>query len=336
MHPAPGPAALPLSRRRMLAIFGAAALTSAGPVNAASADRHRWEGSALGGDASLTLEGFDAAEAGRLIARARGELDRLESIFSLYRPHTALNRLNREGFLQAAPAELIEALSLCRDLHERTGGAFDPTVQAYWAALTKSGAERGTELGARADLTRERPHVGFDKVQIDRAAIRLSDGAKLTLNGIAQGIITDRIADILRDGGARHVLVNLGEFHAPGPRADGSPWQIGLRDPYHAWRISGRVALTGAALATSAGSGQPLGSGHHLFDPQSGASPDHFASVSVLAPRAALADGLSTALYVMPAAQALALAEDFGEVEARFTFKDGAVSTTSGWQESAV
>lgn len=313
----------------MLAIFGAAALGSAGPVNAASADRRRWEGSALGGDASLTLEGFDATDAARLIARARGELDRLETVFSLYRPHSALNRLNRDGFLQATPPELIHALSLCRDLHERTGGAFDPTVQAYWAALTRPDNDR-------ADLTEERRRVGFDKVEIDRASIRLLEGAKLTLNGIAQGIITDRIADILRDGGARHVLVNLGEFHAPGPRADGSPWQIGLRDPHHAWRLSGRVALTGAALATSAGSGQPLGSGHHLFDPQSGGSPDHFASVSVLAPRAALADGLSTALYVMPAAQALALAEDFEDVEARFTFKDGAVSTTSGWQESAV
>lgn len=46
---------------------------------------------------------------------------------------------------------------------------------------------------------------------------------------------------------------------------------------------------------------------HHLLDPRTGRSANHHASVSVAAPQATLADGLSTALSVLAPARAAAL-----------------------------
>ena len=43
----------------------------------------------------------------------------------------------------------------------------------------------------------------------------------ITLNGIAQGYITDKVGDLLRAAGFEHVLVNMGEQLAIGPKWSG-------------------------------------------------------------------------------------------------------------------
>ncbi len=327
------PAALKLTRRRAIVLFAAAAgATLSGP--AAAATRAQWQGTAMGGDASIVLDGFSDAQAAELIQAATLELSRLEQIFSLHSPVSALVRLNRTGFLSPAPAELVDALVLAADLNRKSRGAFDPTVQALWDAHMQS-LNGGDTSPSSAAVQEARARVGFHNVQVSDAQIRLNGRATLTLNGIAQGIITDRIAELLHNAGARHTLVNLGEFRATGSRHDGTPWKVGLRHPLSAWKLDGKIEITRGALATSAGSGHPLGGAHHLFDPRSGASPRYYSSVSVSAPTAALADGLSTALYVLPIEEAVALTAQYDGSAARFTLADGEVMTTEGWRESA-
>ena len=133
----------------------------------------------------------------------------------------------------------------------------------------------------------------------------------LTLNGIAQGYITDRIADLLKAQGFGDVLVDIGEVAARGHRADGAAWQAGIAAPDG--QLVGRVTLSNRALATSAPMGTvlPGGRGHIIGSDGAGAQR---ALVSVSAPRAAVADGLSTALCLVDDATA-------GRAVARF---DGA------------
>src|SRR5690606_11770202 len=136
--------------------------------------------------------------------------------------------------------------------------------------------------------------VDFTAVQIDGGHIRLRrPGMAITLNGVAQGFVTDRIADLLRAGGFHDVLIDLGEARALGCRPDGGHWRAALADPRQPSRTlldlplgDGRDALQ--ALATSAGHGTRFGPDpriHHLLDPHTGRSAEHYASVSVAAPR---------------------------------------------------
>ena len=66
--------------------------------------------------------------------------------------------------------------------------------------------------------------VGQDALEVDAARIRLARPAmSVTLNGIGEGYITDRVVDLLRAGGVEHAMVNMGEIYALGTIRRASP-----------------------------------------------------------------------------------------------------------------
>lgn len=286
-----------MHRRRFLSITAGAACAAATLPRPAAAIT-RWRGVALGAAASITL---DHPDADRLIGRARAEIARLEDVFSLYRASSALSRLNAGGILEAPPFELLDCLSLAGRVHATTGGAFDPTIQPLWALYAEHAAGGGAGLppeAARADVLMR---VGWRRVEFRPDAIRLVPGAALSLNGIAQGYIADRVASLLRAEGLRDVLVNTGEMRALGGDPRGAAWQVRLRAGEEV--LPGRVDLADGALASSAPCGTAFdaaGRIGHILDPRNGLpASDRWRLVSIAAPDAALADALSTAFVLM-------------------------------------
>jgi thiamine biosynthesis lipoprotein len=288
-----------ITRRRFLAISATVAAVPGSAFGAAPVTR--WRGIALGAGASMTLAGIGEAEAAPVIGWVMSEIDRLEQIFSLYRAESDLGRLNRAGLLNTPPPEMLELLTLCGAIHEQTGGAFDPTIQPLWALHAEAAAEG--RMPSEAEIGRARARVGWAGVGFDIGNVGFArPGMALTLNGIAQGYIADRIADLLRGEGMNRVLVDMGEIHAVGGRADGSPWRVGIAAPGGGVHPD-PVLLADRALATSAPWGTVLdaaGDVGHILDPKSGQPGGLWRQVTVSAPSAALADGLSTAFCLMP------------------------------------
>lgn len=285
-----------LTRRRALGLLAAAAgLPLVARAGQATAEVVTWHGRALGAPATLVLHHPDRAAAERLVTACVAELERLEGVLSLYRSESALSELNRTGALAAPPPELVAILGDCRLYHALTAGAFDPTIQPLWRLYANHFAAGGGPAGpAPAQVADALARVGFDAVEVSPDRIALTRrGMALTLNGIAQGWITDRIADRLRAAGVTSTLVDMGEIRAVGPH----PWQVGIPGPN-----DGRIlALTDRAVATSAAAGfsfDPAGRFTHIIDPRSGATPNPYASVTVIAPTAAAADALSTGFWL--------------------------------------
>lgn len=335
----------PVNRRRVLSLFaigagaGASLLgarptpTLAAPPTVSNTDM--WEGHVLGGDASIHLLGFSPKDRAHLLDQCVSQLRKLEKIFSLFDPESDLVRLNQQGQLHQAPPPLLDLLRLSKQLHGQTNGAFDPTVQPLWRAAAHHFQTKAEGIYQPHPTTRSK--VGFGNVQIDGQGITLTRGAELTLNGIAQGYITDQITKLLQQAGARHVLVNLGEFRALGPKPDGQPWQIGVRDPDRIWHLLKRLPLSAGAIATSAASGQQFdaaGRHHHLFDPATGQNTQRYKSVSVWAPTAARADGLSTAFTVMAQADIQTFIEADASVGVLLEHKNGRLRTLGNWSAS--
>ena len=287
-----------ITRRRFIAI--SAALAALPAQSRAGTPGPTWTGQALGARASIRLDHPDAAAIAR---RVTAEIARLEGILSLYRSDSALARLNRDGHLAAPPFELLDCLGLAGAVHAASGGRFDPTVQGLWAVW----AEAGGVAPAAAALDKARAATGWQGVRLAPGAITLRPGMALTLNGIGQGYVADRIAALLAAEGLTNILVDTGEFRALGTRPGGGDWPVRLE-------AGPRITLADRALATSA----PLGTSFdaagrlgHILDPRTGAPvAGPWRSVSISAPEAALADALSTAAC---------LCENRAEVEALLT-----------------
>jgi len=285
-----------LSRRRFITIAASAALVP-GAASASGETVRHWTGLAMGARASLTVSGLERNRFEQLSALVSAESDRLENIFSLYRQESDLSRLNRAGRLDNPPFELVELLSQVASIHHRTNGAFDPTIQPLWDLYARTGGKPTPE--ALASVHRR---TSWDQVRFDRRAIAFArPGMAMTLNGIAQGYFTDRIANLLRQEGLRDVLVSMGEIAARGTRAPGFAWKIGISENGNGTPEE-FVSLKDKAIATSAPSGTVFdvdGTLGHILDPRTGKPTGRWRRMSVIHPSAAIADGFSTAFCAM-------------------------------------
>ncbi|MBP1886037.1 FAD:protein FMN transferase [Sinorhizobium mexicanum] len=298
----------PITRRRAICIMAAAAglpLLGSSTGAKAAAPAVTWKGQALGAPATLVLHLDDKAQAERLIDRVFAEVSRLESVFSLYRSDSILSELNRAGAIAAPPSDLVRLLEACRSCWEATNGAFDPTVQPLWALYARHFSVDGADPAGPSDDEKRRAlaRVGFDKLRLGRDRVVFTrPGMALTLNGVAQGYITDCVVELLKDAGVATSLVSMGEIRAIGARSDGTPWRVGLAPTEDTSTPDSILDLVNKAVATSSQDGFVFGdSGRsgHIVDPHSGEVPRHFKRLSVIAPTATEADAFSTAFSLM-------------------------------------
>jgi thiamine biosynthesis lipoprotein len=354
-----------LTRRRAVRIIAAAAglplLIAAVRATVPAGQLFHWQGDVLGALSELTLWHTDAALAQRTILRVRGEIARYERIFSLYQPDSEISRLNAEGALARPSAELRGLVDESQRFSVLSDGAFDISVQPLWRLYEShfwSHSDVQPDILSRArDVARDL--VDFRNIDVGSARIAFArPGMGITLNSLAQGFITDAIADLLRNEGFESAVVDLGEFHTLGRHPDGHPWRIGIRNVLAAglpaegdaqgqsqaqvqWEggVARTVELEDMALAVSGGYGtafEPTGRFHHIFDPRTGASANGLVDVAVIGPRATAANGLSTAICVTGEDRAPALLAAYPGTRAIVTRPDGTVGMIRAGVTSSV
>jgi FAD:protein FMN transferase len=327
------PSPAPISRRRFLQITAVATAVSGvwlaggrlrlGQRVAAITETRALMGTVI----NLAIVGADAQAARATIAAVFAEMERLIAAFDHRRPDSPLAILNRTGALSAPPAELVEVIERAQQYSAMTGGAFDisvkPLVDAYQAGI--------------ADAAAYRRLVNYREIQVSPAEIRLgTPGMALTLDGIAKGRVVDGATAVLQARGYENVLVEAGgDLMGLGRRADGAPWRVGINHPRQAGGCLLRVLpVSMQALATSGDYVYSFSQDyrqHHIIDPRTGLSPTDLASVTVMAPSAADADALSTAVMVLGSDAGLALATRLPHVEALVVTKALEIRQTAGF-----
>ncbi len=262
-----------MNRRRFLTLSAAFACA---PHLASAAT---WTGRALGAQVSVTLNG-PRHNTAALLSQIPALLNRIEAQFSLYRPDSALVRLNQTGHLPAPNEMMLDLFTQSDRAHQLTQGLFDPTVQPLWSALAN-----GDPIAPVLKT------IGWSRVGFGEDGIRLTAGQALTFNGIAQGFATDQVAALLKRNGAESALINIGEYAAVG-----GPFTLGLTDP--ALGHLGNRRLSDGAIATSSPGALSLGNRGHILSPDN--RPALWSTVSIEGPSATLADALSTAAVFLP------------------------------------
>lgn len=266
---------------------------------------------------------FDAATRGSVaLAESCFDLiDDLEMMMTIYRDDSTLSRINATYHSAPAvvPKDLFELLTLARSIHHATEGAYDittGTLSRIWGFV--KGPRRvpsEQELHDALDRTGMR-HIQFDA---ENRTIRSDkEGVELNLGSIGKGYAIDRVVQRIRSAllpipamvhGGRSSLFALG--HQPGTLFE--PWTIALHnpaDPEHSIvelkLVDQAVGTSGATFQSFEADGRTYG---HIIDPRSGIPPEGPLSVTVIAPTAAEADAISTALYLTGPAMAARLIE---------------------------
>src|SRR5262245_30865353 len=330
-----------IDRRRFLTISAAAAGLGLVPVGAppesASADLIEWHGASLGAVATIRIHHADKIAAKRLIRQVVGETRRLEAVFSLYQPDSNLCELNRRGVLIAPPAELSDLLTLCQRFWGLTDGMFDPTVQVLWQCYADhfALAPRAIEGPPEGKRREALELVGWEKVRFDRDRVVFDRrGMGLTLNGIAQGYITDRVVELLRAADIESCLVDMGEIRVLG-QPGGRPWRVALENPAGEVEENRTISIVDKAVASSCAAGfrfDDLGQSNHLFDPSTGSCASPTRTLTVVTAAAATAVALSTAFALMDDKRIKSVLARFSGAEVYITTQTGTrvIATASG------
>ena len=255
-----------------------------------------WKGIALGADSNMTLFHKDKSYAKESLNICINEIKRLENIFSLFDNNSSISQLNKEGYILNPPKELVEVLNFANNISENTNGAFDATVQPLWI-IHKSYSKHKNIAILNDEIQKVKNLISYKNIEINKNKIYFKkENMQITLNGIAQGYITDKITNILEQRGFTNVLVNLGEFNSIGGYDENRDWNIAT--PY--LNDIKYLKLNNNAVASSGGYGTRFDEKyHHLFDVNTGTSANYINSVTIKASNAMLADALSTAVFVM-------------------------------------
>ena len=272
-----------------------------------------------------------------LLDEAETLIGSLEEQVSVTDEHSDIYAIDHtgSGSLSGNAAELMaQALELCR----RTGGALDisvyPIVRA-WGFTTGS-----YQVPDEETIQSLLPLVDYTQIQYDAATgvVALPEGMEIDLGSVAKGYAGQLAAQMLREHGVQSALLNLGgNVQTVGAKPDGSPWQIGIKDPQgeDAMMV---LSVEDQAVVTSGGyeryfeqDGQTY---WHIMDPSTGHPADSgLISVTIVGDEGVVCDGLSTALFVMGLEKAADLWAQSGDFEAVFVTASGEVYITEGLRD---
>jgi FAD:protein FMN transferase len=252
----------------------------------------------------IVLYASDEAIARSAAQAAFRRMAALDDIMSDYRPHSELMRFaaGAGGPPVALSEDLFQVLEKAQTLARLSDGAFDVTAGAQvrlWREARASGA-----VPTVAALAEARGRTGWQHLRLDpttRAGQLLIPGIQLDLGGIAKGYAADHALLVLQQHGIDRALVEIGGDMAIGaPPPDRAGWQITVQDAGPDW---GSLLLAHTAISSSGDTEQFVvidGRRYsHIVDPRTGIGLTDRVAVTVLAPSAALSDGLSTLISVL-------------------------------------
>ncbi len=242
---------------------------------------------------------------------ALNEVGRLEGRLTVFREDSEVAVVNRQALFHDVPieADLFELLSLGAELHRQTGGAFDFTAGALarcWGFHQRQG-----RFPSGREIEDARRRVGVEHVFLNPSnrSVRFTRAVEINLGAIGKGFALDRAGAVLRTGGLSDALLHAGHSSvlALGSNPTGGlseeGWRVGVRDPLRRDRDMAVFRLVDRALSTSGigeqsfvHNGRRFG---HILDARSGWPAQGRLSATAITERAAEADALSTAFFVM-------------------------------------
>lgn len=268
----------------------------------------------LGTVVEIAALGPDQARLEAAVNNAFAEIARIEALMTPHQPQSDVSRLSAASDEATVASETAEVIALGLQVAAASDGALDLTlgrVKALWAIESETPRIPSSEELAEALEETGPAALQLDGRQVRKAAPQLA----VDLGAVAKGYAVDRAVAVLRAAGVTQASVNAGgDIFLLGDHG-GRPWRIGIQHPRNDQQVAATLLVADQAVVTSGDYERFFERDgvryHHIFDPKTGRPGDRCQSASVVAPSAALADALSTAVFVLGPEAGLALVEKF-------------------------
>lgn len=291
-------------------------------------------------DTAVTITLYDWSEE-ETIQKAFAEIQRLEQLLSVELEDSEAAAISAGAGKQSAAVseETLEVVKTAQTYAEKSGGKFDITIGpliSLWNIHDGTGyVPKAEEREAAKAL------VGYEDLTISGNRVFLRrDGMALNLGAIAKGYVSDRVKDLLKREGVEHAVINLGGNVAViGGKPDGTPFKIGVQDPFgETGEIIGMIELEDVSLISSGNYERYFEQDgvryHHILDPDSGAPAEAgLSAVTVLTEKGIDGDALSTSVFLLGAEKGLELVKSIEGAEALLVDADGTITMTDGLKE---
>lgn len=297
-------------------------------------------------DTVTTIVGHAESEAAftQTAQRIHDDLEVYHRLFDIYHDYEGINNLktvNDQAGIAPVKVDraIIDLLTDCREFYDLTDGRVNVamgSILSLWHEARNRGISDPAHaaLPNMAELESAAEHIRLEQIVIDEAAstVYIPDPEmSLDVGAVAKGWATQRAAENAPAG----MLISVGgNVCATGPKQGEHPWVIGIQNPeggeyLHTIYVErGCVVTSGDYQRTYTVDGKKY---HHIIDPDTRMPASYWRSVSIVCKDSALADALSTALFLLPLEQGRALAEKCG-ADVLWIDAEGNEFTTSGFE----
>lgn len=283
-------------------------------------------------------------------------IEETEAEIAWRREESAISRINQSAGNPdgcVLPEDLQEEFIKIWQISKNSGGALDVTIAPVvrlwnidtWAVSEEEEIlEAGNFLPVETELAEKLLFTGYENVTIEENCIFLPEGFGLDLGAVGKGMTCDRILAFLEEtketeNSVEAAVCSLGgNILTYGEKPDGSPWKVGITDPFQTDCYLGVLTLTGTNFVTTSGDYERYVEVdgvryHHIIDPQTGYPANSgLRSVTILSEDGLTGDALSTACFVLGSKEALKLAKQY-EAEILMVTEDGEIIMSEGMAE---
>ena len=271
------------------------------------------------------------------VAAAVARVNELEGLLSRTRTNSEVTAL----YLAAPDAvplseDTLRVLTLAQEWHAKTNGAFDVTIAPVTTAWGFGGSG-DYQVPTPEKLEKLLPLVDGSSVVLTETAAALPvKGMEIDLGGIAKGYAASQAEEVLRANGIESALLDLGRnITVIGTKPNGRDWRVAVQDPADPDGVVGVLSLHDCSVVTSGGYQRYFEQDgtvyHHIIDPRTGYPANSgLISATVVCADSALADLLSTAVFVLGEDAALDLWRAEGGFELILVTDDGRAVVTAG------
>ena len=284
----------------------------------------------------ITITLYDDSDPA-LIAECFELCRRYEQEFSRTSEGSHLYCLNHDTASERLLSKDLQALiATGLSYHERSDGLFDITV-APLSDLWQFSSENPVVPDDTA-LHNALAHVDASKLNLNDDILHYEDTAiQLDLGGIAKGYIADRLKEFLVEQGVTSALIDLGgNILCIGAKPDGSPFRVGIREPFAPQGTSIAVAAVSDLSVVTSGIYERCFTEddvlyHHLLDPRTGYPlRTGLNSVSIISKSSVDGDALSTVCFALGTEKGMELINSMPDVYAVFVTENNELVYSEG------